>query len=388
MMHSHKVVAFALALSAVVAFAPCSARAWSNGGYSADIEDPDYGTHDWIADMALSMQSEDVSFLETTYHATYLIGTEAPDNPVFIGDSMNHHIYYYASTALQDNASAVRASDMYSQALDDLVSGNFAVAAYHIGAMTHYIADMGVFGHTMGTYTDWGAEVHHSDYEEEFESMLGSLTLPAGIPLGDRSAYDAATGLAYDITFGAGDIRPNTWMDDNYDWSDDEFRTSAMASLHSAVSAVASAINHLLLEAEYEPPGEEEPTVPDPPESLEAYLDDHNITLVWTAPPSDGGAPIIEYQVFRGVGDDDHVLVTTVSSLTLSWTDRDVDKGRTYDYWVSAKNSVGLGGLSEKATVTVPSEGLSSLALAAIVSAIIAALASGGVLARRRSRKG
>ncbi|MCJ7784747.1 MAG: hypothetical protein MUP41_12510, partial [Desulfobacterales bacterium] len=27
--------------------------AWSNGGYSADPSNPDYGTHDWIAQHAL-----------------------------------------------------------------------------------------------------------------------------------------------------------------------------------------------------------------------------------------------------------------------------------------------------------------------------------------------
>ncbi|MBE0518233.1 MAG: hypothetical protein IH630_03265, partial [Thermoplasmata archaeon] len=88
-------------------------EAWSNGGYSADQEDPDYGTHDWIADMALAMQTMDVAFLETSYHSLFLLGTEAPDNPEYIGDSTNHHIYFYSDGMLQDDICARRASQVY-----------------------------------------------------------------------------------------------------------------------------------------------------------------------------------------------------------------------------------------------------------------------------------
>lgn len=93
-----------------------NAQAWSNGGYSSDPQNPDYGTHDWIAEMALTLQSEDVNFLSITYHTNYLLGTEAPDNPAYIGDSYYHHVYYYSDGALQDDKSADRASDMYQTA--------------------------------------------------------------------------------------------------------------------------------------------------------------------------------------------------------------------------------------------------------------------------------
>lgn len=138
---------------------------------------------------------------------------------------------------------------MYDSALSRLISGDFELAAYYMGAMTHYIADMGVFGHTMGAYTDWGSETHHSDYESTIEPMLASLTLPSTITLSDSDAHSAATDLARTITFGAGTIKSNVWMDRNYDWSDSVFTGSAMASLFMSVSAVAAAINHLLTEA-------------------------------------------------------------------------------------------------------------------------------------------
>jgi len=224
------------------------ATAWSNGGYSADPNTPDYGTHDWIAEMALTIQTKDVTFLSTTYHAKFLLGTEAPDNPAYIGDSTNHHVYYYSGGAIQDDVGADRASAMYQTALGYLTAGDLENAAFYIGAMAHYIADVGVFGHTMGASTDWGSEVHHSDYESHFESILGSLPFPS-ITLGDQSAYSATTGLAYEITFGSGSIMTNVWMDANYDWTDSTFEASAMASLNAAVSAVADAINHLMIEA-------------------------------------------------------------------------------------------------------------------------------------------
>jgi hypothetical protein len=239
---------------ALVACVTLSVQAWSNGGYSANPSNPDYGTHDWIADQALTLQVRDVSFLSSTYHSRYLLGTEAPDNPDYIGDSTNHHVYYYSSGTVQDDKSAVRASQMYAAALAHIDSSDYYNAAYEIGAMAHYVADVGVFGHTMGVATDWGAEIHHSDYENGIESMLDSLASPAGIQLGDQDARSATLSLAEDITFGQGDMKSNIWMDASYDWSNTIFVASALSSLNSSVAAVAAAVNHLMIEADSTPP--------------------------------------------------------------------------------------------------------------------------------------
>lgn len=245
---SHFMCCLTIATTLIACAAP-SAQGWSNGGYSSDPSNPDYGTHDWIADKALAIQVKDVTFLSSTYHSRYLLGTEAPDNPDYIGDSTNHHIYYYSGGAVQDDKCAVRASQMYTIALGYLTAGDYSNAAYNIGAMAHYIADVGVFGHTMGTATDWEPEVHHSDYENEIDSMIDSLASPSGISLGDEDARSAALGLARAITFGQGTINSNVWMDTNYDWADTVFLASAMSSLNSSVAAVAAAINHLMIEA-------------------------------------------------------------------------------------------------------------------------------------------
>jgi len=250
---SHVMSCLAIA-GALVACVTLSVQAWSNGGYSANPSNPDYGTHDWIADQALTLQVRDVSFLSSTYHSRYLLGTEAPDNPDYIGDSTNHHVYYYSSGTVQDDKSAVRASQMYAAALAHIDSSDYYNAAYEIGAMVHYVADVGVFGHTMGVATDWGAEIHHSDYENGIESMLDSLASPVGIQLGDQDARSATLGLAEDITFGQGDMKSNIWMDASYDWSNTIFVASALSSLNSSVAAVAAAVNHLMIEADSTPP--------------------------------------------------------------------------------------------------------------------------------------
>lgn len=224
-----------------------SASGWSNGGYSADYENPDYGTHDWIADQALKLQTRDIAFLSETYHARYLLGTEAPDNPDLIGDAFEHHVYYYSSGNVQENDAALRAADLYDSALEDIGSSQLPDAAYHIGIMVHYIADGGAFGHTMGADTDWGAEVHHSDYEDEVNTLVSSYTPEVDAPLGQTDAYNSTMALAKEITFGNGTIRANVWMDQNYDWADPDFTNSARSTLVASILAVACAINSLLV---------------------------------------------------------------------------------------------------------------------------------------------
>lgn len=228
------------------------ALAWSNGGYSSDPANPDYGTHDWIADAALQIQTQDVAFLKTTYHATFLLGTEAPDNPDYIGDSGNHHVYYYSDGSLQDDACADRASSIYSSAAGYLKEKDYELASFEIGVMAHYISDVGVFGHTMGSATDWGSESHHSDYENYVNSLVSALAHPTSLGLEKKDARSATLGLAEEITFGddvQSGIRSNVWMDDNYDWTEHAFYSSARASLNRSVAMVAAVINHLLIES-------------------------------------------------------------------------------------------------------------------------------------------
>jgi hypothetical protein len=376
---SHVLIAIFVLVCATLAFP--SASAWSNGGYSADPNNPDYGTHDWIADNALTIQTRDISFLRVTYHSLFLLGTEAPDNPDYIGDTAKHHVYYTAGHELEDDASAARASQIYDLAKGFLDAKDYQSAAYDIGVLAHYVSDPGVFGHTMGADTDWGTEVHHSDYETYVNSMISSLSLPAGTALGDADAYSATLGLAEDITFGYGAIRSNIWMDANYNWADNAFISSASASLYGSTAAVAAVINHIMI-ATSSPP----PQVPQAPTSLVASIESSNVVLTWAAPLDDGGADITGYKIYRGEEPSEQVYVASVPADVHRWTDESVESGKTYYYWVVADNSVGSSDMSQVAHATAE-KGHNYLLVPIVVSAISLALASGGVIVWRIRRR-
>jgi len=247
-------LAFLLTSISMSAFVT-SGLAWSNGGYSADPSNPGYGTHDWIAQHALDwLPTEEKQYIVDNL-ATYLYGTELPDNPAGIGDTTKHHIYYNSAEVMTDDAAALRASTEYSNTLNLLKAKDYAKAAKNAGIMSHYIVDIAVFGHVMGSGTDWGTEVHHSDYENyvngrtssysaEFNSYLsfdGSLTT--------ISAYDAAKNLAYDTTFDIDEDLTCVWMDQNYNWNNPTFKNRAGESLNLAVNYLADVLHTLAVES-------------------------------------------------------------------------------------------------------------------------------------------
>ena len=236
---------------------PCNG--WSNGGYSKSASAPYGGTHDWIVHHAIQwLPSHEKIYIEHNIDA-FFYGTELPDNSGpsdGIGDTTLHHVYYDTDGSVLDDASAVRADEEYGRALAVLLKGDYKSGSKIAGIMTHYIADLAVFGHVMGSSTPWGSETHHSDYEnyvlastqsyysEEFDPYLvfdGTLT--------EVSAYDAAMSLAYDTTFDVGGDLTCVWMDENYDWNDPLFMDRAGESLNIAVNLIADVLHTLHLEA-------------------------------------------------------------------------------------------------------------------------------------------
>jgi hypothetical protein len=231
-----------------------NAEAWSNGDYSADPTNPDYGTHDWIAQHALDWLPTQKKQYITDNLQLYLYGTELPDLPATqggIGDTTKHHIYYSASGVLQDDAAATRAEEEYQTALTYLNAGNYPEAAKHAGAMTHYIADLAVFSHVMGKPTDWGAETHHSDYENHANSITTTYTATYINPLQfdetltTLSAGDAARQLALDTTLDDGGTHTAKWMDQNYNWATTAFPNRSWESANLAVNEVADVLTTL-----------------------------------------------------------------------------------------------------------------------------------------------
>jgi hypothetical protein len=230
---------------------------WSNGGYSADPANPDYGTHDWIAEHALDwLPPEEKQFLLDN-KAAYLYGTELPDNGQAadgIGDTTKHHVYYFANGSVQDDVAADRAEEEYTKAVAAYNAGNVGEAAKQLGIVTHYIVDVTVFGHVMGAATAWGTETHHSDYEDYVQTRTNSYVddfnsfLVFDENLSALSAYDAALMLAYDTTFDENGELTCVWMDQHYNWSDPAFRNQSGESLNLAVNAVADVLHSFNME--------------------------------------------------------------------------------------------------------------------------------------------
>lgn len=258
----NKIAAFSLTVLLILSIAKISTQTfgWSNGGYSSDPSNPDYGTHDWIAQHALDWlpQTEKQFILENL--AAYLYGTELPDRPTSqggFGDSFHHHVYYRSNGSLQDDASAVLAQTRYDAAVNFYKSGDLSNASKVLGAVTHYIADLAVFGHVMGSGTDWGAEddAIHSDYETQVNKGTNSFYDDFNVyliydeSLATTSAYDAALALAYNTTFGDNGNFTCVWMNQNYNWTNPAFVNRCAESLNLAVNLIADVLHTFYMEA-------------------------------------------------------------------------------------------------------------------------------------------
>ena len=234
------------------------ADAWSNGGFSSDPSNPEYGTHDWIAQHALDWLPVVEKQYVVNNLAAYLYGTELPDNgvaPDGIGDTINHHVYFDELGTLMDDSSAFRAQWEFERVLSFLDSRDFLNASKTAGIVGHYIVDVAVFGHVMGSNAPWGAEIHHSDYETYVNSKTNSYAaefnsyLSFDGSLDTISAYNATKDLAYDTTFDVNGDLTCVWMDQNYDWSNPLFKDRAGESLNLAVNYLADVLHTLYAES-------------------------------------------------------------------------------------------------------------------------------------------
>lgn len=222
------------------------ACAWSNGGYSTNPNLPKFGTHDYILQKAINMLPVNMRSNVDMTAAYY--GTEIPDCTGGIyckGDVVKHHVYYKADKTLQDGSAAIRAQAEYNLAKSYLQQGNKYQFSLHLGAMSAYISDMGVFGHTMGAGTAWGPETHHSDYESYVENHFSSFGTSFDGALSSISASDATLKLAKETTFDASRYT-NVWMDDNYGWTNAAFVSRTRYLISYDTNIVADVIYTLM----------------------------------------------------------------------------------------------------------------------------------------------
>ena len=96
--------------------------------------------------------------------------------------------------------------------------------------------------------------------------------------------------------------------------------------------------------------GEEAPGAP---RNLMATEEAGVMTLSWDPPADDGGLPITEYNILRGDSIENLMAFDSVGTGT-TFTDSSVERNETYFYAVTAGNLVGIGPLSEIASVEIP----------------------------------
>jgi hypothetical protein len=67
------------------------------------------------------------------------------------------------------------------------------------------------------------------------------------------------------------------------------------------------------------------------------------IDLAWSAPSSNGGSAITDYQIYRGTSPGTETQLTTVAGSARSYRDQTTIRNRRYYYVIRAVNAVGAG---------------------------------------------
>ena len=147
-----------------------------------------------------------------------------------------------------------------------------------------------------------------------------------GAPVSKYTVYRNGTLL---VELGVVTLHTDAGLDNGGTYS---YEVSASNSLGEGPRSLAAAATPAAL--------------PGAPTALSAVPSNHNVSLSWQAPASDGGAPVTGYAVFR----DGAPLVSSGTETT--YRDGTVTNGQTYTYKVAAQNRVGQGPFSNEATAT------------------------------------
>lgn len=208
-----------------------TAYAWTNGigSPNTDPNNPIIGTHDRMLNRAIEMLPTNLQAKIDIIAADY--GSEMPDfnstecNCIYgIGDQGYHQVYYHKDGTLQQDSSARRAQEEYDLAMTYFNAGDKYNFSLHVGAMSHYIADVSNFAHTMGPLSDWGNEgnIIHGAYEnfvsDAHVKFFNNTSIKFDGTYSLISAYEATLNSANDTTFdnkfGSG-LYTNVWMDNS-----------------------------------------------------------------------------------------------------------------------------------------------------------------------------
>ncbi len=100
-------------------------------------------------------------------------------------------------------------------------------------------------------------------------------------------------------------------------------------------------------------------TPPSPPEDLKAELEGDQVNLTWMTPTDDGGSEILEYRIYRGKEPGKESYLVSVDAGINSYTDRTIERGTTYYYYVKAVNDMGESQPSNEVRVDTGEKGSS-----------------------------
>ncbi|MHB8220574.1 MAG: fibronectin type III domain-containing protein [Acidimicrobiales bacterium] len=130
-------------------------------------------------------------------------------------------------------------------------------------------------------------------------------------------------------------------------------------------------------------------TIPSPPPAASADRSDGVVTITWAA-PTDGGSPISEYDVYRGIspGAEGRTPIATVGATRFAFTDTSVVPGPTYYYEIAAVNAAGVSEPSAQvsARLLAASSGGDHMAATPTNAGYWIVSADGGVFSYRAAR--
>jgi len=131
-------------------------------------------------------------------------------------------------------------------------------------------------------------------------------------------------------------------------------------------------------------------SVPAAPIGLTAVAANSRVSLNWSAPISNGGSSILDYNIYRSTSETGtYSLISSPSALT--YTDTGLTNGQTYWYKISAVNAIGTGANCSAASALVPQPvspaGDSTILIAVAVIAIAVVLVATLLVVRKRKVK-
>ena len=82
-------------------------------------------------------------------------------------------------------------------------------------------------------------------------------------------------------------------------------------------------------------------TIPSRPGNLLSWPGDGIVELTWESPEDNGGVPLINYRIYRGLTEGSESFLDDTESTETRFNDTSVENGASYHYFVTALNSLG-----------------------------------------------